>query len=1012
MFKYKYLKRLFCEAIILSCICFAALFLAVYVHLNNSTLIAFLACLGILTAALAVFSVLYSRLYFKLEIIMDAAQQRFVLLRPKRNSYYVYGSPTFISKFSDVLPQRPEITANEFSAFVGKLSEISEEQAGELFYRYTGDDGEDIWVRMKRVPYGGKTATLVIDVTDLYLQQIYLIQSDYYDSSSRLLNREAVLKRVQRFIDNGCKEGHYAIISVNGFERAAGNNADTNSVIKTLGERFKDIESKRIITGKNSHNSFLFFFAGEFPDIKERLDGLVKTAYEVLSEGNSANRLSVSCGYCRFPDGADNLDDLVSRTDFALYQAMGSNSREPVMFSPQRYADLQEEFRKAKAVHDVIETNSVDYYFQPIVNARTGRIFAYEALMRPVSEIKLTPLDVLSVAAKDNCLVSVERMTLSNVMRLVAENESKITGKKVFINTIPNMLLPQEEFESLCENYGRLFENTVIEITEDANFNDDLFKEFNDRCERLGCTIALDDFGTGYSNESNLLKIQPAFIKLDRSLITNINADEQKRTLVAGLVNFAKRHNIRVIAEGVETRPELEYAISIDVDYIQGYYTARPQPAFIDKISQDVSDIIVAANLKRAGRNENSIYETTAPGAVDIIELALNGYSELVVKHSPVEINGDASKTVEMCISVQEDLNADIILNNCALFRHPYVFECGENSKVNVEMRGMNKFFGGFSVPTSAELSVTGDGSCDMEIHTNDPVAFGSSSESGFGKINFGLQGKCSIVMIGETVIGFGGKYSSIHSEIAITGADIEIEQRGVRPIAIGAVSGSSMLSITDSTIVIKNDGDKVLGIGNISGTIDAELSASSISVKLGGDKATAFGILKGGSGSVNITDGCKLKIEERAKSIIGVGARDGEFEIYCYDSLIDVFAEGNEAVAIGDIEGETSVYIKSGSIVDLHVASVSPRGIFTERGQVFIDSGNIISDVYINSAMNSRGEELEYHKLRASEDVFFDNYDNGDSGCYIAPVYDKCPDYVGVYLPHGFLPPDARLYD
>ncbi len=1010
LFKFKYHKRLFCEAIILSCLCFAALIFAVNREFENGVLLACLAFAGIITAMIAVFVVLYSRLYLRLENMMAAAQQSFILFRPKRHGYVVYGAHTLVEKLSPILPQSAEITGAQFSEFFSKLTDDSDEQTGELFYRFTPEDGEDIWVRVKRVPYAGKTATLIIDVTDLYLQKIYLIQSDYYDSASRLLSREAVLKHIQRFIDNGCKEGYFVILSVNGFERAAGND-NTNNIINTLGDKFKDLESKRIITGKNSHNSFLFFFAGQFPDIKERLDLLVKEANSTIAGYGSANRLSAVCGWCGFPEGADNLDDLVARTDFALYQALGSNSREPVMFSPQRYADLQEEFRKAKAVHDVIENNSVNYYFQPIVNARTGKIFAYEALMRPVSDMKLTPLDILSVAAKDNCLVGVERMTLVNVMRKIAENKEKLAGKKVFINTIPNMLLPEDEFEDLYKEYNKLFENTVIEVTEDANFDDKLFEEFKRRCEKVGSTIALDDFGTGYSNESNLLKIQPAFIKLDRSLITNINADEQKRTLVEGLVNFAKRHNIKVIAEGVETRAELEYAISIDVDFIQGFYTARPQPQFIDKIPDDIADQMISANLKRSGRNESRIYETTEPGEIDIVELALNGYTEILIKHSPITLNGDVARQVDMPVTVQDDMTAQVVMNNCTLLCLPYVMRCGENSKVSIEMRGKNKFYGGFNVPTSAELSISGDGSCDMDIHTNDPVAFGSGADSGFGKINFGLTGKCSMVIIGDNVIGFGGKYSSIHSEISIHDADIEIEQRGKKTIGVGAENGSLMMNISNSKISITGNGDRLLGIGNARGSIDAELSSSDISVTLGGDMATAFGILQNGSGSVNITDGCHFNIDEKAKSILGIGARDGEFEIYCYDSVIDIFAEGNESVGIGDISGETSVYIKSGSVLHIHVASVSPRAIFTERGQIYIDSGNIISDAYINSPRNSRGEELVYHKLRASEDLFFDNYDNGDSGCYIAPVYDKCPDYVGVYLPEGFMPEGAVMY-
>lgn len=1024
MFKYKHHKRIFYEAIALSLLSFTAVILLLIDGSFDILLPVIVGSIGVAALMLAVFTAIYSHLYLRLEIVMDKAEQHFILLRPRRRHYCVYGSASFVAKLRGLLPPTSEISARVCDELCNGLSESPEELAGETFYRYVirnADEDEqtaeetdeevvveeDIWVRIQRVPHGAKQAILITDVTDIYLQKMYLMQSDYFDSASRLLRREAVLSRVQRFIDNGCKMGHYAVLSVNGFEKSAGEIAfDTNKIIHRLGEEYKKLESKRIVAGKNSHNSFLFFFAGTYNDIEERLEGIIRTAKDVIAENNASSRLAVSCGYCDFPEGAGNLDDLVARTEFALYQAISTNARDAVKFSAQKYAALQEGFEKARAVHEVIDNNSVNYYFQPIVNARNGKIFAYEALMRPVSDIKLSPVDIIDVATKDNCLVSIERMTLSNVMRAVEENADRLDGRKIFINTIPNMLLPPEEFETLMERYGDLFKNTVMEITEDGNFNDELFEEFSSRCKRSGSTIALDDFGTGYSNESNLLKFRPAFIKLDRSLITNIHADEQKRTLVEGMVGFAKKHNIKIIAEGVETRQELEYAISIDVDLIQGFYTARPQPVFIEKISKEVADIIVALNLKRAGRSSGKVYETDQPGTIDIVELALSGYSQMIIKHSPVELVGESTRAVEMMINAADDFDGSITMNSCVLFKHPYVFSCGENSRVSLELKGKNKFFGGFNVPTSSELSVTGDGNCEMEIHTTEAVAFGSLSESGYGKLFFGLKGKCHIIMDGEIAIGFGGKYSSVHSQISINGADIELEQKGVHTVAVGSLRGSIAINIIDSAIDITGNGDQVLGVGVALGTVSAELERCEIKGSFSGDTITAVGALDSGNGKIIIDDRSRIETEERAKSIIGIGTRGGSTEISICDSMIDIFAEGNEAVGIGDIEGETTVHVDGSSVVRAAITSGTPKALYSERGKICVDGGNIIFDfdAPVSEAVNSKGEVLEYHKLVSDADIKLDDYDASDSGSYVAPKYEKYPEYVGVYLPESFV--------
>lgn len=972
---------------------------------SHTELVVCAVAVGAMAVMLCVFFVVYSRLYQRLENIFEAANLHFIILRPKKRRYCTYGSASFAAKFEGVLPLKSDISKDERDNFLKCLYDNPDELCGERFYRYVTEDGEEIWVKMTRVPYGRKTVTMITNVTDIYLQKLYLMRSDYYDSSSRLLNREAVLRRVRKFIDDGCTCGCYAVLSVNGLEKMAGDAADeAEAAIISLGDEFKRLESKHTVVGKTSHNKFLFFFAGSGFDPEERLERITEIAGKVASGVLSA-RITIACGGCLYPSGAETADELVSRAEFAMYQAVNTHAGRAVMFSAEEYAGKQEEYKKARAVHDVLENNSIDYYFQPIVSARNGKIFGYEALMRPVSDISLSPLDVLEIAKKDNCLVTVEKLTLWNVMKKVEENISRLDGKKVFINTIPNMLLPQSDFDALADRYGSLFEMSIMEITEESNFDDELFGEFRKRCSEMNCMLALDDFGTGYSNESNLLKFQPAFIKMDRSLITNIDSDEQKRTLVEGIVNFAKRHNIKTIAEGVETRKELEYAIFADLDYVQGFYTARPQPVIMDKISDEVADIIVSCNLKRSGRNGGSVCETTSAGTVNLVELALNGYSELLIRHSPVEIIGETSKTAEVLITVQDELDADITIRDCSLYYHPYSFVCGANSKTRVTLVGNNKFFGGFGVPVGAELEVRGDGCCEMAVHTTNPVAFGSVEETGFGKILFGLTGKCRIAMVGDLVVGFGGQYSSVHSEVTLENADVEFELKARRAVAVGAVSGSSMIGVKNSKLRIIIDGDSVLGIGNISGTLDAELSGSDIFVSLTGDSVTAFGMLTAGNGSVNVTDGCKLSISEKAKSLVGVGTRDGDFEVYCYDSIIDIFAEGNEAVGIGDIEGETSVYIKSGSVIASRISSISPKTISTDRGQIFIDSGNIISDTPVENARNSRGEELCFYKLKTDKDILFESYDNGDSGCYSAPVYKRMPEYVGVYVPKGFLP-------
>lgn len=95
-------------------------------------------------------------------------------------------------------------------------------------------------------------------------------------------------------------------------------------------------------------------------------------------------------------------------------------------------------------------------------------------------------------------------------------------------------------------------------------------------CQRWGLSIALDDFGAGYSSEGVLLTINPSYVKIDMSIVRGIDRDKSRQTLLGGILSYSKTQDIRIIAEGVETREEMVYLIEAGVDYIQGYYLAVP----------------------------------------------------------------------------------------------------------------------------------------------------------------------------------------------------------------------------------------------------------------------------------------------------------------------------------------------------------------------------------------------------------------------------------------------------
>ena len=247
-----------------------------------------------------------------------------------------------------------------------------------------------------------------------------------------------------------------------------------------------------------------------------------------------------------------------------------------------------------KAFDLLIEKNLFMYHFQPIVNAKTGEIFAYEALMRTDKSIGMNPLEVLAAAKEYNRLYDIEKATMFNIMERYNVERSKFGDKMVFINTIPGHFLKEEDIAIFREKYGKYTNNCMFEITEQESVSDEELDIIRKLCGSNN--IAIDDYGSGHSNIVNLMRYAPQVIKVDRFLVTDIHKDQNKQMFVRTTVEFAKMNNIKVLAEGVETSNELRMVIDLGVDYIQGYYTGRPSPEIIKEIDPEIKKEIVWAN--------------------------------------------------------------------------------------------------------------------------------------------------------------------------------------------------------------------------------------------------------------------------------------------------------------------------------------------------------------------------------------------------------------------------------
>ena len=262
-----------------------------------------------------------------------------------------------------------------------------------------------------------------------------------------------------------------------------------------------------------------------------------------------------------------------------MYQVKHSRKGELLEFDPEVYRINLQERRCHEEFHRLINEELVTYHFQPIIDAKDGSVFAYEALMRVDLPTLHSPADVLRLAREENCLHEVERITFFRASSAyqTLENAGKVVPSALlFVNSIASQYLTPDELSEYSARYASILPRIVIEITEEECLDPKALR-IKQTIRGSSGAFALDDYGSGYSNERSLLELSPNYIKIDLSIIRSIDTDANKRQIVSNTVSYAHQRGMKVVAEGLETADEVRTVLSLGVDLLQGFFLAMPQ---------------------------------------------------------------------------------------------------------------------------------------------------------------------------------------------------------------------------------------------------------------------------------------------------------------------------------------------------------------------------------------------------------------------------------------------------
>ena len=297
----------------------------------------------------------------------------------------------------------------------------------------------------------------------------------------------------------------------------------------------------------------------------------------IVSHDNQI-KMTISIGVNPFPFSAKNVEEAIKIADEQLYIAKSSGRNRVEIFDEEKKYE-SEASNRISDIRNAIDTGSIRCAFQPIVSVKRPEILKYEVLMRMVNkEGKIIPPNsFLPSIRHTKVYISLTAIVLQKTIETFEKNDAV----NLSINLDIQDILNEDILELLDKSFKgkkELARRVTIEILEHEEIqNFEVIQTSIKRLKSIGFSIALDDFGSGYANFSYMINLDIDILKIDGTIIKNVDKDRSAYNIIKAIVAFAQSMQMQTVAEMVETQEERDALIELGVDYLQGYYLGRPE---------------------------------------------------------------------------------------------------------------------------------------------------------------------------------------------------------------------------------------------------------------------------------------------------------------------------------------------------------------------------------------------------------------------------------------------------
>lgn len=488
------------------------------------------------------------------------------------------------------------ILEDDIDLYNKKINKVLNSKKDEFYsidYRILSKDNKVVWLQSKGKKTLEKNGDLFIhgafsDITDRKEKEIEINYLSFNDEVTRIPNRRFFVREVTNHINNYPNEKiAFIFIDLDNFKYVNdtyGHDAGDLLLIEFT-KIIKNMKIKDSLFARYGGDEFIIvqYNIQEKNQIKYILDNIIKKLSNPIIINDKEIFCTLSIGVSVYPIDGGDMPILLKRADMAMYLAKVNGKNRYEFFDIKILEILNREFDIEKGLRVAVDKSEIKMLYQPKIKVDTEEVIGFESLVRWNSKSLgiVSPSEFIPIAESSGLIIPIGKYIINESFRKCKELTLKTNKKfKMAINLSEVQIRDEDIVSFISESlkfYDLSAEYIEFEITESIIMKS---AEKNistlEKLKKLGVSLALDDFGTGYSSLSYLRTLPIDVLKIDKSFIDGIIIEEKSEYIINSIVELSHYLSLLVVAEGVETKEQLDFLKKISCDVIQGYYFSRP----------------------------------------------------------------------------------------------------------------------------------------------------------------------------------------------------------------------------------------------------------------------------------------------------------------------------------------------------------------------------------------------------------------------------------------------------